>query len=432
MSWIPPRFTEIGLLLILILPGASFASPASEGTGETMPIWSQWRGPTRDGQSPPAKWPLNLENLSESWSVKLGPSYSGPIVLRDRVLITETVNEEDEVVRAFSRSSGKELWSSDWKGAMSVPFFARANGSWIRSTPTYDDGRLYIGGIRDYLVCIDAKTGEKIWAVDFVEQLKTSLPSFGLVCSPLVTADSLFIQAGSSLSKLDKKTGKILWMSLKDSGAGMGSAFSSPILSTLCGRLQLVVQTRERLAGVDANTGDVLWEKDIPSFRGMNILTPIIWNNFVFTSSYGGGSFLLEINEKDDGFSVTEAWTDRSQAYMSSPVVVGDHLYMHLRNQRITCIDLKSGDRTWTTSQRFGKYMSMVTQGEQILALDEGGELFLFDANPEEFTVLDQRQVAKTESWAHLALVKDEIFVRSLDHLRAFRWADNEKRTVLK
>ena len=40
---------------------------------------------------------------------------------------------------------------------MKVPFFARKNGSWVRSTPIYSKGTLYVGGIRDVLRAIDGK-----------------------------------------------------------------------------------------------------------------------------------------------------------------------------------------------------------------------------------------------------------------------------------
>ena len=152
------------------------------------PDWAQWRGPNRDGFISPSAWPSSLteSSLVKKWSVPLGPSYSGPLIVGDRVIVTETVDQKREVVRALDRQTGKQLWEAGWDGAMSVPFFAKANGDWIRATPAYDDGRIYVAGIRDVLVCLDSSTGKILWKVDFVDKLKSELPTFGFVCSPLV------------------------------------------------------------------------------------------------------------------------------------------------------------------------------------------------------------------------------------------------------
>ena len=107
---------------------------------------------------------------------------------------------------------------------------------------------------------------------------------------------------------------------------------------------------------------------------------------------------------------------------MSSPVVIGDYLYMHLRNQRFTCLDLRTGKERWITSGTFGKYWSMVARKDRILALDQRGKLYLIRANPDKFDLLDQRQVSDAETWAHLAICGDELYIRELNALAVYRW----------
>jgi outer membrane protein assembly factor BamB len=385
--------------------------------------WTQWRGPTRDGAAPGPAWPetLSEQNCAQIWRVPLGPSYSGPIVTSDRVFVTETKDKATEIVRALSRRDGKQIWQAEWSGAMTVPFFAAANGSWIRSTPAYDGESLFVAGMRDVLVCLNAANGQERWRVDFVEQFKTPLPSFGFASSPLVSEGFVYVQAGAALAKLDKHTGKVLWRALREQGGMMDSAFSSPILANLGGRPVLVVQTREKLCGVDPEGGQVLFEQAIPAFRGMNILTPTHIGNQLFTSSYGGKSFLYEIAGSSDTPSVNPVWENKAQGYMSSPVVIGDYLYIHLKNQRLACLDVKSGQEMWTTKP-FGKYWSLVAQGERILALDQNGQLLLIRANPAKFDLLGSLQVSKDEAWAHLAVSGNELFVRELNALAAYRW----------
>jgi outer membrane protein assembly factor BamB len=400
--------------------GSVFAAERS-----SVATWPQWRGPTRDGQIPGGStWPDKLggDNLVQTWRVPLGPSYSGPIVSADRVFVTETFKEKEEIVRALDRETGKVLWEQRWAGAMNVPFFAKSNGDWIRSTPAFDGDSLYVGGIRDVLVCLDTQTGAERWRVDFTKRYKSSLPAFGFVCSPLVSGDAVYVQAGSSCLKLNKTTGETIWRTLTDDGGMNGSAFSSPSLAQLGGTEQLLVQTRTTLAGVDPGSGAVQWQQEVPAFRGMNILTPLVYNDGVFTSSYGGKSFFYKPSRGEGQGKVETAWTNKVEGYMSTPVIVGKHAYLHLRNQRLTCIDLGTGQSTWTTTP-FGKYMSFVANGDKILALDERGVLVLFKANPEKFEELDRREISEQDCWAHLAVCGEEVFVRERGAMTAWRWS---------
>src|SRR5262245_7396940 len=123
-----PFLPALGLLL-----GAATAAAA-----ESRPNWPQWRGPTRDGHVPAgAFWPdkLDKDHLTLRWRVELGPSYSGPVVVADRVFVTETLDEKEEVVQALDRDTGKERWVARWPGSLRVPDYARENGNWMRSTP---------------------------------------------------------------------------------------------------------------------------------------------------------------------------------------------------------------------------------------------------------------------------------------------------------
>ncbi len=230
------------------------------------------------------------------------------------------------------------------------------------------------------------------------------------------------MQTAGGLVKLECATGKIVWRSLKEEGGMMGGAFSSPIIAEVAGVRQMLVQTRARLAGVDLETGVELWGVDIPSFRGMNILTPTVLGDRVFTSSYGGGSFLYEIVRAGDGYEVKKVWNTKTEAYMSSPVVINDMIYVHLRNQRFVCINPANGEAVWTTKP-FGKYWSMVVNGDRMLVLDERGDLMLIKADSAEYQQLDVRHVSDTESWAHLAVAGEQVFVRHLDGLTVYRWS---------
>ena len=410
-----PLFLATTLMGAALLPNTSLAAESA---------WPQWRGPTRDGQFTGPKWPekLDTNHLQRTWRVELGPSYSGPIVAGDRVFTTESKDKKFEVVTAFDRKTGKELWRAQWEGAMTVPFFAKSNGDWIRATPACDGESLFVAGMRDLLVCLDAQTGKERWRFDFVKKLQAAAPDFGFVCSPLVEGEFVYVQAGASFVKLNKRNGELVWRTLTEKGGMMGSVFSSPMFADLAGQRQLVVQTRAKLAGVDPADGKVLWEQPVEAFRGMNILTPVAYKDTLFTSTYGGKTIGFKVAQTDGKFSVTEAWKNKVQGYMSTPVIIDGVAYEHLKSQRMMAIEIETGRELWTSDQSFGKYMSLVAQGDRILALDQRGQLFLFRANEKKFDQLDQRKLTDAETWAHLAVAGDQLFVRELNALAAFRW----------
>ena len=111
----------------------------------------------------------------------------------------------------------------------------------------------------------------------------------------------------------------------------------------------------------------------------------------------------FKIAQADGRFNVTISWTHKSQGYMSTPVIIDGVAYEHLKSQRVMAIEVATGRELWTSDKSFGKYWSLVAQGDRILALD-------------------QRKLTDAETWAHLALAGDELFVRELNGLIAYRW----------
>ncbi len=404
-------------------PSAS-ASERDRSTNESSSGWSQWRGPERDGSFAGPAWPESLDekHLTVRWSVPLGPSYSGPVVSPSTVFTTSSEDGTHEVVTAVDRQTGEVRWQQRWEGSMMVPFFAAANGNWIRATPAFDGERLYVAGMRDVLVALDAASGDIAWRIDFVDRFETPLPTFGFVSSPMIDGDHLYVQAGASFVKIDKQSGDVVWRTAVDAGGMNGSVFSSPTVATLAGVRQLVIQTRSQLMGIDEATGAELWSLPIQSFRGMAILTPMVHDGAIFMSAHSGITQLIDVTKGENGFEAKPRWTNKLEAYMSSPVFHEGHAYMHLRNKRISCIDLATGEEAWR-SKPFGKYQSMIGRENRILALDEGGDLLLIAADPNEFRLLDSRHVSDASTWAHLAVDGSDVYVRALDKLWALRFS---------
>ncbi|MFH5803328.1 hypothetical protein [Alienimonas sp. DA493] len=118
-----------------LLPFAVLLLAAGPG-GEPSAGWDQWRGPTRDGRTavtlPTA---LDEATVKELWRAPLGASYSGPVLGPDgkggaRVYTTEAVGDTFEAAKAFDAATGELLWETQWKGFLSVPFFANPKAIW--------------------------------------------------------------------------------------------------------------------------------------------------------------------------------------------------------------------------------------------------------------------------------------------------------------
>jgi len=93
----------------------------------------------------------------------------------------------------------------------------------------------------------------------------------------------------------------------------------------------------------------------------MNILTPVVLGDTIFTSSYGGGSRLYDVKPSGDGLAPAEVWSDKkSQGYMSTPVVIDGYIYLHRRDKRFSCVDPRARKVLWTAKGKFGKYWSLV------------------------------------------------------------------------
>ncbi|MCA9076993.1 MAG: PQQ-like beta-propeller repeat protein [Planctomycetaceae bacterium] len=416
------RTTVTSVALLSVIFGSWSTCGIARAEEDSACPWPQWRGPTRDGIVSGSCWPdsLSEEALHEAWRVELGPSYSGPIVTSEHVIVTETVDKKSESVRAFDRRTGEGVWRVSWPGAMSVPFFAKANGDWFRSTPACDGEHIFVAGMRDVLVCLRVDTGQELWRTDITTIPGGSLESFGFVCSPLIDGDGVIVQTGAGIVRLEKRTGVIQWRVETDDGGMSGGAFSSPVTATLQGKRQLVVQTREQLQGRDVQSGNLLWSIDIPAFRGMNILTPTVLDDRIFTSSYGGGSFMVDVKTDGNNWTAELLWENKIEGYMSSPIVRNGFIYLHLRNQRLTCLDAETGKEQWR-SKPFGKYLSMLVHDDEILALDERGELLLFQANPTAFELLQRRQISESPTWSYLGMTTNNLFLRELNGLVCYR-----------
>jgi len=390
---------------------------------EPSDTWPQFRGPNRDSRYYGPAWPgsIGAEHLKPTWRMELGPGYGGVVVSRDKVFVNETAEAKYEVVYALDRKTGEVIWRTQWEGAMSVKANGARTGDWIKSTPTLDGGRLYVAGMRDVLVSLDAKTGREVWRADFMERFGGPIPEYGFISSPLIVGDSVVSMAADSIVSVDKHTGVGRWRNVVRDALGHGS-YSSPELGVVHGRPQVLASTIPAMNGLDPETGELLWRIVIDGQANGLVLPPVVYGDGVFTSSRDSQTGYYPISVDDGVFSIERAWRNKVVDYLSYPILFEDHAYMHLKNERMACVDLRTGEEKWISSEFLGMYISQIVQGDRILALSNEGELMLIRMNPEGLDILERRAIADVETWGHLALAGSDMYVREQNAIQAYEW----------
>ena len=407
-----------------VLTGVLAICTEAVNSADLNSTWPQWRGPQRDGRSLTAKWPESLQgsHLVQLWRVELPPSFSGPVISANSVFTTYTRDKKYEGVRALDRQSGKQQWQAEWEGTMEVAAVAASMGSWIRATPTYDGGQLFVAGMPDLLVCLSAKTGVQQWRADFHARYGTPLPEIGLVSSPLVVEDGVYVQAADSLVRVDRHSGDSVWRTLIRRDVGQG-CYSSPDFGVIHGHAQLLVANIDAIAGVHPATGNLLWQRVLDSYDQGCVLAPTAYRGGVFTSTRASRTGFYPLTEQDGEFTISDGWKNKLTVYMSSPIIAHDHAFVHLKNGRFACIDLSNGKIRWISNRPFGKYCSMIWQRDRILALTNEGQLLLLAASPDRFLLVDQRTISSDETWGHLAMAGGTLYVREKSAIAAYRWS---------
>ena len=238
------------LFLILILGQLSGAVAAGDG-------WPQFLGPHRNGTvAAPAALFQKAPVLTKLWDVSLGSGYSGVLVANGR-LYTQFQEGDHDVVACWDAATGKRLWTHAY-----APAFPAVGSSkpGPLSTPVLDGEHLYNMGARGELMCLRLADGKPVWTRDLVGELAFTPPELGMISSPLLDGDLLYLLAAGSdkgLVAFDKKTGGMV----RHMGGGRMNS-NSPSLFTLLGRPQLVAAMGNTVFGFDPTTGATLWQGD--------------------------------------------------------------------------------------------------------------------------------------------------------------------------
>jgi outer membrane protein assembly factor BamB len=385
----------------------SGAPPAAAG-------WTQWRGPNRDAVSAgePGPWPTEL---ARRWRIPVGAGHSSPVVL-GRTAFVFSREEGTEVARALDLASGRVLWRRAYRAPYQVYPGAASYGSGPRSTPVLHEGRLFTLGIGGILTAFDAASGRIAWQKDFAGRFPAPSPPFGTSMSPLVAGGLLIVHAGGhdggALIAFDPATGAERW-----TRAGDGPSYSSPILTTQRGQLQLVIQVHRRILGVEPSSGRVLWSVPFVTPCDQNIVTPLQVGDRLLVSSVDRGTLAIGLRKEGSRWVPQTVWqTQEVSMYMSSPVLANGRVLglSHRKKGQFFALDPATGAVHWTSAGGQGEHAAFVVAGHSILVLGSDGTLLVLAPDAASFAPSRRYQVAESATYAHPVptdaglLIKDE------------------------
>lgn len=412
--------------------------------------WPQWRGQDGTGTSTeknlPSEW-SPTKNIK--WKTPIdGRAHSSPIVWGNKVFITTAVEgpevpgakavkhtidgkdfmHPDSVganrkqafkVICLDRDSGKILWQETaWEG---TPFDDRhRKSSYAASTPATDGKMVYAFFGAEGLYAYDFK-GKLAW--------KAQLGNIGTVgmgtgTSPILFDKVVIVQAdeengeASFIVALDKKTGKEVWKTPRK----VQISWSTPLLVRTGSRAELIASGTESIVSYDPSTGKELWRhKGVESNA---IPSPVANSEMVYLVAGYPAKIAMAIRLGQSGDltgtpNVPWKYT-KGTAYVPSPILYGDYLYLTTDRGILTCIDAKTGEvkyeggripvpATFTASP--------VGFEGKILMTSEDGDTFIVKSGPKH-EVIGTNSIGEAV-YASPAIADGRIYIRGEKHIYA-------------
>lgn len=403
--------------------------------------WPAWRGPTGDGVSTeknlPVKW-SPTENVR--WKVAL-PSggNSTPIIWGDRVFITQANDvtqwppqvpanyaggaspggfaiANKRSVMCFDRADGTLFWQAD------TPYphaeMTHADNPFCAASPVTDGERVIAGHGPAGLVCYDF-AGKELWKYDVgkYEHL------WGTASSPTLYGDLCILWCGPGerqfLVAVNKKTGEKVWETHEPGGdAGITTknflgSWCTPIIARVGDQDQLIFAVPHKLKGYDPQTGQELWSARLGG-------TYCYYSPLHIDGIAIYGDTLLKLGDMGD-ISKDRIGHRVGSMFISTPVIVGDHLYT-LNNVGVpNCFDWKTGKELWKSQvdERPGSrdaWGSLVYADGRIYIADREGTTTVFAAGP-KYEHLATNKLGGERTHASIAVSQGNIYIRTYKHL---------------
>ena len=392
------------------------AAQTAQHAGAARSYWTNFRGPKRDGKYDEipisTSWPAN--GPTALWKQPVGVGYSSFAIAEGKAFTIEQ-RRQQEVVAAYDVTTGRELWKQAWNAE-----FTDSTGDGPRTTPTWDQGRVYALGATGELRCLDANTGAVIWGKNILTENQASNLQWAQAASPLIVDDKVIVLpgggGGKSVVAYNKMTGAPVWKSLDDR-----QAYVSPMLVDLAGRRQVIVVSSTRVVGLVPETGAMLWSYPWDTSMGINVSQPIVVDNnrFFISSGYDKGAALVELKGSGNSFTAGTVWENKNMKNKFNSSVLHNGYIYGLDEGILVCLDVNTGERKWKEG-RFGYGQVVLASGHLIITDGSTGDVALVKATPDKYTEVARFSAVKGQTWNYPAIAGGRLLVRNSNEMAAY------------
>jgi outer membrane protein assembly factor BamB len=441
-----PARTQYSLFAIPFLVAFTMVSTVSADT------WPQWMGPKRDGV-----WREKniIEKFGDAgpqivWRTNVNKGYCGPAVVGDRLYMLDRLAGPplqrkpgdksipaaagNERVLCLDAKSGNQVWEHTYDCPYRIGYPAGP-----RATPIVADGKLYTLGAMGDLLCLNAEDGKVLWEHHFIKDYELAdPPTWGWAAHPLLDGERLICMVGGTNSVVvafNKDTGKEMWRALSAPEIG----YAPPQIQTIAGKRQLIIWHPDAIAGLEPETGKVLWTQKYPASGKLQrpevtIAMPRVVGDRIFVTSYYHGSLLTELTNNPLGARIVWDRHSKSESHfdaglhttMTTPVWLGDYIYGLCGEGELRCLDAKTGDRIWESDAVAGKAgpfatVFFVQQEDRVFVWNDQGELILGRLTPKGFEQISKARLLETIEntrgrdvlWCHPAFANRRAYVHN-------------------
>lgn len=425
-------------------------SASGGGADDHNTHWAQWRGPDGQGIATGTYQDTWSDTQNVVWKSEIpGSGHSSPIVWGDRIFLTTAVKGKHVPGRLAPDHLGFDMKPGylhpdstdvDYDHALSVLAVNAKTGKilWQRTAydgPMYDnrhrmntfasasvvtDGELVYASFEAHGFYAYTLDGDLKWKADLGNVAKAGL---GPGTSPILYKNLVILQvdqemgAQSRILAFNRQTGKEVWRAERSNRR----SWATPVLVNAGARVDLVASGAEAVIAYDPETGKERWRTEgtrshpIPSF--------VQAHGLVFASAGSSAKVLFALRADAPDEASRIAWRhNKGTAYVTSPIAVGDYLYIFTDSGITTCLDARTGAVVYEGGRPpvpATFRAAPVAFNDKILLTSEDGETFVMRAGPKH-EILRTNSLGET-IWASPALAAGTIYIRGEKHLFAIR-----------
>ena len=353
----------------------------SAAAPEAAEVWPQWRGPEGQGHASlahdlPVTW---SETEHVAWKTPLpGRGWSSPVLDATHAWMTTAIESEaTEADKAQRLAGAKNPQPLQVSGPVTMRalcvdretgrlvydielFTARepqpihSLNSYASPSPVLAGGRLFCH-FGDYgTACVDTASAHVAWVNHDLRLNHENGPG----STPVVWGDLLIVHCDGSdvqyIVALDQATGRIVWKTPRsgelNDNPDLKKAYGTPLIISLDGREVLLSPAADWVYGYDPATGRELWRVNYGVLGFSVVPRPVMAEGLAFLSTSFMKPEMLAVRLGDGGSQPEIVWRQSKGApTMSSPLVVGEELYVVSDKGIMTCLDIHSGEVHWTS-----------------------------------------------------------------------------------